>query len=171
MAVNIIVAHAQNRVIGKGNEIPWYIREDMKFFKEATMGKPVIMGRKTYESIPAKHRPLPNRTTFLLTRDTNYEVDHPNVKVVHDFEKALFEAKLMGEEVYVAGGAQVYDLALPYTDRVYATVLLQDFKGDTYFPQLSSDEWYVVDSIEDFVDEQLDLLYRRYIYQRKKKGS
>ena len=171
MAVNIIVAHAQNRVIGKGNEIPWYIREDMRFFKEATVGKPVIMGRKTYESIPAKHRPLPNRTTFLLTRDTEFKVDHPSVKIVHDFEKALFEAKLMGEEVYVAGGAQVYDLALPYTDRVYATVLLQDFKGDTYFPQLSSDEWYVVDSIEDFVDEQLDLLYRRYIYQRKKKGS
>jgi len=171
MAVNIIVAYAQNRVIGNGNEIPWYIREDMKFFKEATVGKPVIMGRKTYESIPAIHRPLPNRTTFLLTRDTGYIVDHPNVKITHDFEKALFESKLVGEEVYVAGGAQVYELALPYTDRVYATVLLQDFEGDTFFPQLKADEWYCVDSVEDFHDEQLDLLYRRYIYQRKKKGS
>jgi len=168
MAVNIIVAHAQNRVIGKGNEIPWYISEDMQFFREATVGHPVIMGRRTYESIPAKHRPLPNRTTLLLTRDTEYIVDHPNVKVVHSLEKALFEAKLMSEEVYVAGGAQVYELAIPYTDRVYATVLLQDFEGDTFFPQLNSDEWYCVDSIEDFVDEQLDLLYRRYIYQRKK---
>ena len=170
MAVNIIVAHAQNRVIGKGNEIPWYIREDMKFFKEATIGKPVIMGRKTYESIPEKHRPLPNRTTFLLTRNPGYSIDDPDVKVVNDFEKALFEAKLVCDEVYIAGGSQIYEQAIPHTDRVYATVLLEDFEGDTYFPVLPSEEWHIVDSVEDFVDEQLDLLYRRYIYQRKRKS-
>jgi len=170
MAVNIIVAHAQNRVIGKANEIPWYVREDMKFFKEATMGKPVIMGRKTYESIPEKHKPLPGRITYLLTHDTSYTVNHPDVKIAHDLEKAIFEAKLISEEVYIAGGAQIYEQALPYTDRIYATVLSQDFDGDSFFPKLPSKEWHIIDSAEDFHDENLDLFYRRYVYQKKKES-
>jgi len=170
MPVNIIVAHAQNRVIGNANEIPWYIREDMKFFKEATIGKPVIMGRKTYDSIPAKYKPLPGRITFILTRDTNYVVDHPDVKIAHNLDKAIFEAKLISDEVYIAGGAQVYEQALPYTDRIYATVLSQDVDGDAFFPQLPSKEWHILDSVEDFHDENLNLFYRRYIYQKKKES-
>ena len=166
--VIIIVAHAENRVIGKADEIPWYVREDMEFFKEATMGKPVIMGRKTYESIPDRFKPLPGRTTYILTRDPNYNVEHPNVKIAHDLEKAIFEAKLVSEEVYIAGGAQIYEQALQYTDRVLATVLSQPFDGDTYFPQLSSDEWHMIEGTEDFHDENLDLFYRRFIYQKKK---
>ena len=168
--VIIIVAHAQNRVIGKANEIPWYVREDMQFFKESTMGKPVIMGRKTYESIPERFKPLPGRTTYILTRDPNYIVDHPNVKIAHELEKAIFEAKLVSEEVYVAGGAEIYEQALPYTDQVLATVLSQDFEGDALFPQLSHKEWHILDDSHDFHDENLDLFYRRIIYHKKEES-
>lgn len=169
MSVLIIVAYSQNRIIGNKNELPWDIREDLKFFHEATVGKIVIMGRKTYESIPEEHRPLKNRTTYVLSRDMMYNIDHPNVRVFHDFEKALMVARLRsnGEDIIIAGGAQIYEQALPHTDRVYATVILEDFKGDTYFPELPTEEWDVVSSIEDFVDSQLDIFYRRYVLQRK----
>ena len=92
--VSIIVAYSKNRVIGNENDIPWYIREDMQFFKKRTTGKIVIMGRKTYESIPEKHRPFPNRETYILTRDKSYRVDHPDVTVFNEFKKALMVAKL-----------------------------------------------------------------------------
>lgn len=168
--ISMIVAHAQNRVIGNNNEIPWYIRDDILFFKEATMDKIVIMGRKTYESIPERHRPLMGRTTYLITRNPSYEVIHPSVKIFTDFDKAIFSAKLTSpdQEIMIAGGAQIYKLALQYADRVYATVLTRDFIGDSFFPILPSDEWHVIDNPEIFVDEQLQLQYRRYIYQRKK---
>ncbi len=170
MTVSIIVAHAQNRVIGQAGEIPWYIRDDMIYFRESTIGKVVIMGRKTYESIPEKHRPFKDRLTYVITRNCTYTVDSPNVKVFQDFDKAMFSAVLVSRdsEVMVAGGAEIYRLALPYTDRVYATVLLEDHEGDTYFPQLPGEEWEFIDSPSEFADEQLNLLYKRYIYQRKR---
>lgn len=170
MTVSIIVAFAKNRVIGNELEIPWYIREDLQFFKERTLGKIVIMGRKTYESIPEKYRPFKNRTTYLLTRDKSYVVDEPNVKIFHNFGKAMMMAKLTAgdEEIMIAGGAQIYKLAFPYTDRIYATVLTEDFTGDTFFPILSEDEWYMTDSVEDFYDQNLDLYYMRFLYTRKR---
>ena len=168
--ISIIVAYAKNRVIGSEQDIPWYIREDMQFFKKRTTGKIVIMGRKTYESIPDKYRPFPDRQSYILTRDESYEVDHPNVTVFTDFKKALYVAQLTAgdDEIMIAGGAQIYKLAMPYADRVYATILADDFTGDAYFPILSEDEWHHTDSIEDFWDENLDLFYRRFVYQRKR---
>ena len=170
MSVSIIVAHAQNRVIGTDGELPWHLRDDLEFFRLSTIGKVVIMGRKTYESIPDKHRPLKDRLTYVITRNVDYVVDEPNVKVFHDFEKALFSASLVtrGSEVMIAGGGEIYLLALPHANKIYATILLQDFDGDSYFPRLSGDEWTIVDSVEDFHDEQLDILYRRNVYQRKR---
>lgn len=168
--LSIIVAYSKNRVIGSEQDIPWYIREDMQFFKASTLGKIIIMGRKTYESIPDKYRPLAGRQTYILTRDKSYQADHSNVTIFHEFKKALMVAKLTAGdgEVMIAGGAQIYEQALKYTDRIYATILTEDFIGDAYFPILSEDEWHMVDSIEDFYDEQLDLYYRRFIYQRKR---
>ena len=168
--ISIIVAYAKNRVIGDDQDIPWYIREDMQFFKKRTTGKIIIMGRKTYESIPEKYKPFPDRQTYLLTHNTTYKVDHPNVTVFYDFNKALMVAKLTAgdDEIMIAGGAQIYNLAIPYTDRIYATILTEDFIGDAYFPILPKEDWHMTDSVEDFYDEQLDLYYRRFVYQRKR---
>lgn len=171
MSVSIIVAFSQNFVIGSENEIPWYIREDLQYFKKATMRKIVIMGRKTYESIPEKHRPLMGRTTYLLTRDKTYTVDHPDVKIFHDLPKALFAANLNADdnEIMIAGGAEIYKQALPYADRIYATIVLEDFEGDAHFPPPLVEDWHIVDSpvVFPFHDEQLDLLYNRSVYIRR----
>ena len=168
--ISIIVAYAKNRVIGSEQDIPWYIREDMQFFKKRTTGKIVIMGRKTYDSIPEKHLPFPDRQSYILTRDESYTVDHPDVTVFTNFKKALMLAKLTAgdDEIMIAGGGEIYKLALPYADRIYATILTEDFVGDAYFPILSEDEWHAVDSLEEFWDENLDLFYRRFTYQRKR---
>jgi len=173
MSVSIIVAFSENFVIGSGNEIPWYIREDLQFFKTVTMHKIVIMGRKTYESIPDKYRPLMGRTTYLLTRDKTYTVDHPDVKIFHEFSKALFAAKLNANEneIMIAGGAEIYKQALPYADRIYATVVLEKFEGDAYFPKPLIEDWYIVDAdvVFPFHDKQLDLMYNRTVYIRRTK--
>lgn len=169
VTVSIIVAYSKNRVIGNEQDIPWYLREDMQFFKNRTTGKIVIMGRKTYESIPEKNRPFANRTTYVLTRNKSYVIDHPDVKVFNDFNKALMVAKLTEPgEIMIAGGAQIYEQAIEFTDRIYATILVSDFIGNAYFPILSEEDWHMTDSVEDFYDEQLDLYYRRFIYQRKR---
>lgn len=169
MTVSIIVAFSKNFVIGNQNEIPWYIREDMQYFKKTSMDKIVIMGRKTYESIPENHRPLVGRTTYLLTRDRDYTIDHSDVKIFHSFPVALFAAKLASteNEIIIAGGAEVYKQAMPHADKIYATVIQQDFKGDVLFPPPLVEDWYLSDSFEDFHDTQLDLLYTRCIYKRR----
>lgn len=170
MTVSMIVAFSTNFVIGKDDTIPWYLREDMKYFKKTTMDKVVIMGRKTYESIPEKHRPLMGRTTYILTRDENYTVDHPDVKIFHDFPKALFAAKLVSydTEIMIAGGEQIYRLAMPHADKIYATVIQQEFEGDAFFPPPLVEDWYLAEGFEDCHDEQLDLLYTRCSYIRKR---
>lgn len=173
MTVSIIVAFSKNFVIGSGNEIPWYIREDLQYFKEVTMNKIVIMGRKTYESIPEKHRPLMGRTTYLLTRDKNYTVDHPDVRIFHDVPKAIFAAQLMAKEneIMIAGGAEIYKQALPHTQKIYATVIHQEFEGDAFFPKPIIEDWHIVNSdvVFPFHDQQLDLLYDRCVYMRRTK--
>jgi len=171
MSVSIIVAFSNDFVIGTGNAIPWYIREDLEFFKVMTMDKIVIMGRKTYESIPEKHRPLMGRTTYLLTRDKTYTVDHPDVRVFHELSKALFAAKLVAKdnEIMIAGGAEIYKQALPHTQKIYATIIQEDFEGDAHFPPPLVEDWHIVnaDVVFPFHDKQLDLLYTRCVYIRR----
>lgn len=132
-----------------------------------TMGKAVVMGRKTYESLPASVRPLPGRKTFILTRNEDYKINHPDVAVFTDVKKCLMMAQLRSEEVMIAGGEQIYRLLLPYTDRIYATIVTGDYKGDAHFPKLSQDDWDKTDDY-DFVSEQLELFYTRVVFNRKK---
>lgn len=131
--ISLIVAHDENRVIGYQNELPWYLPGDLKYFKQMTMGKPMIMGRKTFESIG---RPLPGRRNIVITRNENYAAE--GTEVVRSLEEAL--ALVEGEkEVMIIGGAQIFEQAMSIADRLYITFINHTFKGDTYFP--TYDDW------------------------------
>lgn len=135
--ISIIVAVAQNGVIGDKNSLLWHISEDMRFFKRATSGHPVIMGRKTYESLG---RPLPNRTNVVISR-TLGELE--GCTVVRSLEEAIALFP-MEEEVFVIGGAQIYALALNVADRFYLTRVSHDYEGDTSFPTWNESEWRLI---------------------------
>lgn len=132
--ISIIAAVAQNGVIGDKNALLWHISEDMRFFKRTTSGHPVIMGRKTYESLG---RPLPNRTNVVISR-TQREIEGCTVVGSLEQAVALFPAE---EEVFIIGGAQIYALALAIADRMYLTRVYHDYQGDTSFPEWDSDKW------------------------------
>jgi len=132
--ISIVVAIDKNRAIGHGNELLWHIPDDLKRFKALTLGHPIIMGRKTFESIIAYlKKPLPGRTNIVVTRDPNYAYE--GVLVCHSLEEALAKAKeLDQEEVHIGGGAQMYEQALPYVDRLYLTIIDAEKPADTFFP-------------------------------------
>ena len=141
MKLALIVAMAQNRVIGVNNKLPWYLPNDLKYFKAITMGKPIIMGRKTYDSIG---KPLPGRTNIIITRDQNYSAE--GCSIVHSLDQALTLAESVAvidgqEEVIVIGGEQIYQLALPRADRLYLTRVIANISGDAYFPEIDSGDW------------------------------
>lgn len=136
MRIAMIWAMSENRVIGRNNKLPWHLPNDLKYFKQLTTGKPVIMGRKTYDSIG---RPLPNRTNIVITRDTGFQAE--GIKVVHTLEAAieLAEAECLiggAEEVIIMGGAEIYRLALPVADRLYVTLVHAQVDGDAWFPEI-----------------------------------
>lgn len=137
--ISIIVAVAENGTIGDRNTLLWHISEDLKHFKALTSGHPVIMGRKTYESLG---HPLPNRTNVVLTRGDG---EFPGCRVVHALDEALalFPA---GEELFVIGGAQIYAQALPLADRLYLTRVCHPYEGDTSFPDWDESEWRLISS-------------------------
>lgn len=137
----LIVAKAANDVIGRGNALPWYLPNDLKYFKQVTMGKTVIMGRRTWESLK---RPLPGRENVVVTRQPDYEAD--GARVVTSLEEALILAEHVAficgqDEVVVIGGEQIYQQALPYMDRIYLTEVHADIEGDTHFPALDGSQW------------------------------
>lgn len=137
--ISLIVAVAQNGVIGDRNALLWHISEDLKHFKALTSGHPVVMGRKTYESLG---RPLPNRTNVVVSRQ---ELEIPGCRVVHSLDEAL--ALFPGDvEVFIIGGAQIYAEALPRADRFYLTRVFHDYEGDTRFPEWNEAQWRLVSS-------------------------
>ncbi len=140
MRISMIVAVAQNLVIGKNNDLVWNLPDDMKYFKEKTAGHHVIMGRKNYESIPAKWRPLPNRQNVIITR--NIELNIPDVIIVNSIELALQIAEEAGEtEAFIIGGGEIFNMGLSLTDRIYYTDIKESFDGDTFFPKINKNEW------------------------------
>jgi len=134
----IIAAIDQEKAIGKNGEIPWHIPEDLKHFKEKTTGHPVIMGRKTFESLPVDYRPLPERTNIVLTRS---DMDKEGVEIAKSFQKAYRIARDHGEEAFIIGGASVYEQALPQADRMILTEVKKEVDGDTFFPEFDREEW------------------------------
>ena len=131
--ISIIVAHSRNMAIGKANSLVWHLPDDLKRFKKLTSGHPIIMGRKTYQSI---NRPLPDRTNIVVTRDTNLEI--PGCIVVHSIIEAIEKAKEFDrEEIFIIGGAEIYKETLSLADRLYVTVIDMHVGGDAFFPEYS----------------------------------
>jgi dihydrofolate reductase len=138
--LSIIVAMDENRLIGADNDLPWRLPDDMIWFRQHTMGKPVVMGRKTYESIPAKYRPLPGRHNIVITRNLDYIAD--GATVVHDVQTAVSTAGSV-PEIIIGGGGNLYAQLLPQVDRLYVTCIDGRFSGDTTFPAFEPNEWQV----------------------------
>ena len=126
--ISLIVAHDKNRVIGYENSMPWHLPGELKYFKEMTMGKPIIMGRKTFESIG---RPLPGRRNIVITRNTDYDAE--GIEIVGSLEEAVALVK-DAPEIMIIGGAQIFEQAMSIADKLYVTVIDHEFPGDTYFP-------------------------------------
>ena len=167
MKVSLIVAVSENGVIGKDNDLIWHLPKDMKFFKETTMGHHVIMGRKNFESIPHKYRPLPNRTNIVITRQSDYKAE--GCVVVNSLEEALKVAKSNEEnEAFIIGGGQIYKLAVDsdLVDRIYLTRIHHSFDGDTFFPELNSD-WIELKREDYFKDDNHKYDYSFIVLEKK----
>ena len=158
--VSLIVAMSQNNVIGDKNKLLWNLKEDLRHFKEVTTGHPIIMGRKTYESIG---RPLPNRTNIVITRG---DIKIDGCIVVHSIEEAL--SLYPNEEVFIIGGAQIYGQSMKYVDKMYLTVIEDDYEGDAKFPEIHYNNWNIVD-IQTF--EKGENFDKRFHFMTLKKNK
>jgi len=145
--LSLIWAMDQNQLIGKGNELPWRLPADLAFFKKNTQGHPVIMGRKTFDSLG---RPLPNRENIIISRDR--ELTIPNCVVVHSIDEAIAHVK--DNKAFVIGGAEIYKLFLPVADELIVTRVHHTFDGDTHFPDVNWNEWKLTDEQIGQVDEK-----------------
>lgn len=143
--VCMVVAVNENNVIGDQNTIPWPpIKEDMQRFRALTIGKPVVMGRKTWDSLPERFRPLPDRTNIVISRSTDAL---PGASLTSSIEEAL--AKAEGDTICIIGGGSIYERALDYTDTIYLTRVHNSVSGNITFPTLSESEWYETERVED----------------------
>lgn len=165
--ISIIVAAAENGVIGRDGQMPWRLSADLRRFKRLTMGSPIVMGRKTWESIG---RPLPGRTSIVVSRQPAFQTRHPEVRVVASLPEALAaagEAPGGDDEVFVIGGAQIYELALPLADRLYSTRVMTTLAGDAYLPAIQWDQWRLVERASVAADENNEFEHVFEVYDRK----
>jgi dihydrofolate reductase len=157
MIISLIVAMDEARGIGAGNQILWHLSDDLKRFKSLTMGHHVIMGRKTYESIG---RPLPGRTTIIITRNPNYQAAdgakaNVQVSLARSLEQALAMAQAAGEsEAFVIGGGEIFAQALPLAERIYLTTVQAQFECDVFFPRIDPAEWRILEESSVPADEK-----------------
>lgn len=160
--LSMIVAHAGNRIIGKDNDMPWHLPADLAYFKKTTLGKPIIMGRKTYESIG---RPLPGRKNIVISRDKNYQAQ--GIETVTSVEDALALVQDV-EEIMVIGGGAIYQHCMPAATRLYITHIEADVDGDTHFPSYdTTNEWQLVSSDKREKDDKNAYDLNFCVYERK----
>lgn len=164
MKISLIVAMAANRVIGLNNRMPWHLPADLQRFKKITMGAPILMGRKTFESIG---RPLPGRINIIVSRNNHYR--QPDCRVHQDLDAALADACRLADEVFVIGGAKLYESLLPRADTLYLTEINQLVEGDTWFPEWRSDDWQELERVEVNDDPCAAFSYRFVTLQRRQK--
>lgn len=160
--IHLVVAKSDNNVIGHDNQLIWHLPNDLKHFKEITTGHPIIMGRKTFESIG---RPLPNRTNIIITRNRNYSIE--NAKVVHSLNEALELAKEIDENIFIIGGGKIYEQAIDFADILEVTEVHENFEGDTYFPEIDLNVWKEISRIKHHKDEKNKFDYSFVRYERK----
>ena len=154
--LSISVAVSKNNIIGKNNDLPWHISEDLKRFKRITSNKKMIMGRKAFESLPGI---LPNREHIIITRNENFKVDSDKVTVVHDLNSLIEKYSKCEDEVFVIGGAEIYKQFLSYVQKIYLTQIDETFEGDTYWPEINYDEFKTEYTSEQLTDEKNGLKY------------
>jgi dihydrofolate reductase len=160
--ISFVVAMDENRVIGKDNQLPWHLPEDLKFFKRVTIGHPIAMGRKTHESIG---RVLPGRENIVITRQPDYRSEDCTIFYsVEDFVKYSLN---ISDEIFVIGGAEIFKETFPHVDRLYITLIHEDFAGDTFFPEFNLGEWELVSNEQGIKDEKNPYDYDFRLYVRK----
>ncbi len=167
MIISHIVAAGENNEIGKQNQLLWKLPNDMKFFKNTTWGMPVIMGRKTYESIAGE--PLPGRFNIIITGNVDYDPQHEKAIVVTDIGKAIEKARETDcREVFIAGGGEIYKLAMPLTDRIYLTRVHHAFPdAEVFYPEIRNGGWKKVSSLEFPADDKHAFAYSFEIWERQ----
>ncbi|WP_042198556.1 dihydrofolate reductase [Paenibacillus camerounensis] len=161
MSITMIWAMAENDVIGKDNDMPWHLPLDFAYFKEQTLGKRMLMGRKTWESLGSK--PLKGRTSIVITRDTSFAPE--GAEVIHSLEEAVAEGR-KDDELMIIGGAEIYGMMLPYADKLLVTRIHEQFAGETKFPVVGWEDWEEISCVQGIRNEQNPYDYRFYVYER-----
>jgi dihydrofolate reductase len=165
MKISLIAAMDKNRVIGKNNDLPWHLPDDMKYFMQTTMGYPVIMGRKNFDSIPPKYRPLPGRMNIVLTRQSDFA--STGIFVAHDAEHALAQAATDNpSEIFIIGGAEIYRLFISRADHLYLTEIDASVDGDTFFPSVNTADWKETKRIHHPSDNRHAFSFDFVVYDR-----
>ena len=159
--LSLIVAAAENNVIGKDNKLLWHLPDDLKHFKRTTKGHHVIQGRKTFDS---QGRPLPKRTNIVITRKKDVHIE--GCLIAHSLEEAIDMAK-EDDEPFIIGGEEIYRQAMDKVDRIYLTRVHETFEGDTYFPEIDEEQWKVVSSEYYEVDDRHAFPFTVYVLERK----
>ena len=161
MKLTIIVAVSENNVIGIDGKVPWGIKEDMQRFRELTLGHPVIMGRNTYESLPDKFKPLPERDNIIISRTLERE---KGISIARTIDEAVIMARLGNDkEPYVIGGEQVYELFLPLSNKIELTRVHKIYHGDTFFPRVNWNEWDLINERRNSTSKGLEYSFLTYI--------
>ena len=163
MILSFIVAASENNVIGKDNKLPWTLPTDMKYFKNITWAMPVIMGRKSFESLG---KPLPGRTNIVVTRNKDWKAD--GVEVAQSIDKAITLAtQLDVKEIFIIGGAQIFQSALPSAGKIYLTRVHANFDGDAFFPEIKQEEWKLTSNRDCEADEKNPYAVSFQIWERR----
>ena len=167
MMISLIAALSENHVIGKNNTLPWHLPDDMKYFMQTTKGHFVIMGRKNYQSLPEKFRPLPNRTNIVVTRQQNF--DAPGCQIAHSLKEAIEMAARANEpEVFLIGGSEIYQRGLLLADRLYLTEIKSIINGDVYFPPFDRSAWQGSSRIPHKADQRHAFDFDFVVYEKSK---
>lgn len=163
MRLSLLLAASENNVIGKNNSLPWHLPDDLKYFKNLTWGLPILMGRKTYDSIG---KPLPGRKSIVITRNNTWQQE--GVDVVHSVDKAIGKASDYGaKEIFVIGGAEIFNTSLPIAGRIYLTRIHHYFEGDIFFPELDKEDWKLASGRFCQKDEKNAYDHTYQVWERK----
>jgi dihydrofolate reductase len=163
LIISLLVAASENNVIGKNNALPWTLPSDLKYFKNQTWGMPVVLGRKTFQSLG---KPLKGRKTIIVTRNKNWHAE--GADVVYDLKDAIKKATDYGaKEVFVIGGAEIFRQSISEASRIYITRIHHQFEGDTYFPEIDKEQWNLVKNIFQHADGRNAYSHSFQVWERK----